>query len=333
MTALAPTPTPSSSRPRIAVLGDGEQALRRLGDWRQVDAAADVTVHPYPLAGSALVQALQDADVVVLVRDRTPFSAELLSQLPRLKYLIFTGTRNTTLDQEALAARQIPVSHTEWGPSKDSTCEMTWSLILAARRQLLAQAAVLRAGQWRSATPQALPHVLKGQTLGLVGLGEIGSRVAKIGQAFGMQVQTWSPNMTPERAAVHGAEAVTLDHLLHTSHVVSLHLVPSASTRHLLNAERLAQMRPDSMLVNTSRSALIDSAALVQALQAGRPGLAALDVFDAEPLPADSPLRDLPNALLTPHLGFVAEPVFQRFADGVVAHLQTWLEKHAATAP
>jgi phosphoglycerate dehydrogenase-like enzyme len=175
--------------------------------------------------------------------------------------------------------------------------------------------------------------VLKGQTLGLVGLGEIGSRVAKIGQAFGMHVQTWSPNMTPERAAVHGAEAVTLDHLLHTSHVVSLHLVPSANTRHLLNAERLAQMRPDSMLVNTSRSALIDSAALVQALQAGRPGLAALDVFDAEPLPADSPLRDLPNALLTPHLGFVAEPVFQRFADGVVAHLETWLEKHAATAP
>lgn len=323
----------ATTRPRIAVLGDGEQALRRLGDWRQIDAAADVTVHRYPLKGTALVQALQDADVVVLVRDRTPFTAELLAQLPRLKYLIFTGTRNTTLDQAALAARQIPVSHTEWGPSKDSTCEMTWALILAARRQLLEQAAVLRAGQWRSSTPQALAPVLKGQTLGLVGLGEIGSRVAKIGLAFGMHVQTWSPNMTPERAAVHNVEAVTLEHLLQTSHVVSLHLVPSETTRHLLNAERLAQMRPDSLLVNTSRSALIDSAALVQALQQGSPGLAALDVFDTEPLPVDSPLRDLPNALLTPHLGFVAEPVFQRFADGVVAHLQTWLKTHAATAP
>jgi phosphoglycerate dehydrogenase-like enzyme len=323
----------ASNRPRIAVLGDGEQALRRLGDWRQVDAAADVTVHPYPLKATELLQALQGADVVVLVRDRTPLTAELLAQLPRLKYLIFTGTRNTTLDLDALAARQIPVSHTAWGPSKDSTCEMTWALILAARRQLLEQAAVLRAGQWRSATPQPLARVLKGQTLGLVGLGEIGSRVAKIGLAFGMQVQTWSPNMTPERAAAHGVQSVSLDHLLQTSHVVSLHLVPSETTRHVLNAERLAQMRPDSLLVNTSRSALIDSCALVQALKQGRPGLAALDVFDAEPLPADSPLRDLPNALLTPHLGFVAEAVFQHFADGVVAHLQTWLSTHAATAP
>jgi phosphoglycerate dehydrogenase-like enzyme len=322
--------THSTPRPRIALLGDSEQALRRLGDWQTVDAAADVTVHPYPLKGPALVQAIQDADVVVLVRDRTPFSAELLAQLPRLKYLIFTGTRNTTLDLEALAARQIPVSHTEWGPSKDSTCEMTWALILAARRQLLAQAAVLRAGQWRSTRPEPLAHVLKGQTLGLVGLGEIGARVAKIGLAFGMNVLTWSPNMTPERAAVHGVQSVGLDHLLQASHVVSLHLVPSEKTRHLLNAERLAQMRPDSLLVNTSRSALIDSEALVQALKQGRPGLAALDVFDTEPLPADSPLRDLPNALLTPHLGFVAEPVFQRFADGVIAHLQTWLKARAS---
>lgn len=136
--------------------------------------------------------------------------------------------------------------------------------------------------------------------------------------------------MTPERAAVHGVQSVGLDHLLQASHVVSLHLVPSEKTRHLLNAERLAQMRPDSLLVNTSRSALIDSEALVQALKQGRPGLAALDVFDTEPLPADSPLRDLPNALLTPHLGFVAEPVFQRFADGVIAHLQTWLNARAS---
>ncbi len=316
----------STTRPRIVVLGDLEQALRRLGNWAAVDAVADVVVHQQIMQGEALADALKEADVVVLVRDRTPFGAALISQLPRLRYVIFTGTRNTTLDQEALQARNIPVDHTEWGPSKASTCEMTWSLILGATRQLEQQTALLRAGQWRSATPEPLAGVLHGQTLGLIGLGEIGSRVAKVGLALGMNVITWSPNMTAERASAQGVVAVHLETLLETSRVVSLHLVPSAATRHLLNAERLACMRADSLLVNTSRSALIDTAALVQALKRGRPGFAALDVFDAEPLPPDDPLLSAPNLLLTPHLGFVAEPVYQRFADGVVAHLTKWLE-------
>jgi len=313
------------SRPTIVVVGDAEQGLRRLGDWRAIDAQADVTIHHLPLHGEALVQALQDADAVALVRDRTPFDAALLAALPKLRYLVFTGTRNTTLDLAALAARNIPVSHTEWGPSKDSTCEMTWSLILAATRQLEQQTALLRRGQWRPDAPEPLAGVLHGQTLGLIGLGEIGGRVAKVGQALGMKVITWSPRMTPERAAQHGATAVSLEDLLVRANVVSLHLVPTPATRHLLNAERLALMRPDSLLVNTSRSALVDSAALVRALEQGRPGFAALDVFDVEPLPLDDPLRQLPNVLLTPHLGFVTEPVFQRFATGVTECLQAWL--------
>lgn len=140
---------PPARRPKIVIVGDAEQALRRLGDWRAIDAQADVIVHHLPLHGEALVNALQDADAVVLVRDRTPFDAALLARLPKLRYLVFTGTRNTTLDLAALAARNIPVSHTEWGPSKDSTCEMTWSLILAATRQLEQQTALLRRGQWR----------------------------------------------------------------------------------------------------------------------------------------------------------------------------------------
>ncbi len=314
-----------TGRPRIVVLGDAEQALRRLGDWRAIDAQADVVVHHLPLHGPALVSALQDADAVVLLRDRTPFDAALLAALPKLRYLVFTGTRNTTLDLAALAARQIPVSHTEWGPSKDSTCELTWALILAATRQLEQQTARLRQGQWRSSQPAPLAGVLHGQTLGLVGLGEIGGRVAKVGQALGMKVVAWSPRMTAERAGQHGATAVTLEQLLASAKVVSLHLVPTPLTRHLLNAERLALMRPDSLLVNTSRSALVDAAALVAALQKGQPGFAALDVFDAEPLPLDDPLRQLPNVLLTPHLGFVTEPVFQRFAAGVTECLQAWL--------
>jgi phosphoglycerate dehydrogenase-like enzyme len=311
--------------PRIVVVGDTEQALRRLGHWETIEGHAQVSMHAGPLNGQPLVDALKDADAVVLLRDRTPFDAALLEQLPKLRYVIFTGTRNSTIDLPALAARGIPVSCTEWGPSKDSTCEMTWALILGATRQLEQQTALLRHGQWRAGAAEPLARVLHGQTLGLIGLGEIGGRVAKVGQALGMDVITWSPRMTPERAAAQGVTAVSLEDLLGRSHVVSLHLVVIPATRHLLNAERLALMQPDSLLVNTSRSALIDSAALVKALEKGRPGFAALDVFDVEPLPLNNPLRQLPNVLLTPHLGFVAEPVFQRFADGVTECLEAWL--------
>ena len=312
-------------KPHIVVLGDSEQALRRLGDWQSIDQAARVSVYSQPLQGAALLAALREADVLVLLRDRIPLDAQTIAQMPRLRYLVFTGSRNTTLDAAALAARGIPVSHTEWGPSKDSTCELTWALILAATRQLAEYSALLAQGQWRAAAPQALPGVLHGEVLGLVGLGEIGRRVALVGKALGMQVLTWSPNMTPERAAAQGVQAVTLDELLARAKVLSLHLVPSATTRHLINAERLAQMRPDSLLVNTSRAALIDTGALAKALRAHRIGMAALDVFDAEPLPADSILRDCPRLLLTPHLGFVVEPVYQAFADGVLQCLQAWV--------
>jgi len=315
----------SPARPVIAVVGDAEQALQRLGDWAAIAALADVAFHHQPLSGDALVNALKDADAVVLVRDRTPFDATLLAALPKLRYLVFTGTRNTTLDLAALAARQIPVSHTEWGPSKDSTCELTWALILAATRQLEQQTALLRQGQWRPDAALPLAGVLQGQTLGLIGLGEIGARVARVGLALGMKVVAWSPRMTPARAAEHGAVAVSLEQLLSSAKVVSLHLVPTAATHHLLGAGQLALMRPDSLLVNTSRSALVDSAALADALAQGRPGFAALDVFDVEPLPLDALLRQLPNVLLTPHLGFVTEPVFQRFATGVVECLEAWL--------
>jgi phosphoglycerate dehydrogenase-like enzyme len=315
----------SGDKPHIVVLGDGEQALRRLGDWHAIEAAARLSVYSQTLQGPALLAALQEADVLVLVRDRIPLNAATIAQLPRLRYLVFTGSRNTTLDLAALAARGIPVSHTDWGPSKDSTCELTWALILAATRQLAQYSALLREGQWRPAQPQVLPAVLHGQVLGLVGLGEIGRRVAQVGKALGMEVLTWSPNMTPERAAAHGVQAVDLDTLLARAKVLSLHLVPSAQTRHLINAQRLARMRPDSVLVNTSRSALVDSAALAQALHDGRIGMAAIDVFDAEPLPLNDPLRQAPRLLLTPHLGFVVEPVFEKFAQGVCECLQAYL--------
>lgn len=313
-----------NARVRIVVLDDYEQAMRRYADWSAIERKADVTVHHAKLRGEALLEAVRDADAIAVVRDRTPFRAELLAKLPKLRYFVFTGARNTQLDAQAFAARAIPVSHTGKDRGKDSTAEHTWAMMLAASRRLEAGMAMVREGRWRDGGP--LATILRGERLGLIGFGEIGGRVGLVGKAFGLEVVTWSPHMTPERAAAGGATAVSLGELLATSKVVSLHLVPSPATCRLLDAGRLATMRPDSILVNTSRSLLVDMAALPGALAAGRPGIAALDVYDEEPLPADFPLRDLPNVVLTPHVGFVAQPVFEQFAGGMVECLEAWLK-------
>jgi phosphoglycerate dehydrogenase-like enzyme len=312
------------SKPKIVVLDDYEDSIRKTADWRPVEALADVTVHTERLRGDALFDAIKDAEAIAVIRDRTPFKADLIATLPKLKVFLFTGARNTQLDTAAMAARGIPVGHTEMGESKASTTEMAWTLILAAAKRLEAYLGLVRKGQWRDGN--ALPSVLSGERLGLIGFGGIGARVGKVGQAFGMEVVTWSPNMTPERAAEGGAKSVSLEELLATSKVVSLHLVPSEATKKLLNAQRLASMRPDSILVNTARSALIDMAALPAALQSGHPGIAALDVYDDEPLPKDFALAKLDNVVLTPHLGFVNDPVFGKFGPGVVENLLAWLQ-------
>ncbi|HEX4333111.1 MAG TPA: D-2-hydroxyacid dehydrogenase family protein [Usitatibacter sp.] len=312
------------SRPRIVVLDDYEDSLRKTADWAPIEARADVVVHTTRLRGDALLEAVREAEAIVVVRDRTPFKAELLAKLPSLKVFIFTGARNTQLDTEALKARGIPVGHTEMGESKASTAEITWTLILAAAKRLEAYLALVRKGGWRDAGP--LPAVLSGERLGLIGFGGIGARVGKVGAAFGMEVVTWSPHMTPERAAAGGAKSVALEELLSTSKVVSLHLVPSPETRKLVDAKRLATLREDSILVNSARSALIDMGALPAALDAGRPAIAALDVYDDEPLAADSPLARRDDVVLTPHLGFVNDAVFRNFGPGVVANLLAWLD-------
>jgi phosphoglycerate dehydrogenase-like enzyme len=320
-----------SARLRVAVLDDYEDSLRKTADWGPVAALADVTFHTRRLRGDALMKAIEDADAIVVVRDRTPFKADLIAKLPKLKLFVFTGARNTQLDTAALAARAIPVGCTEMGESKASTAELTWSLILAAAKRLEAYMGMVRKGAWRDAGP--LPAVLAGERLGVIGYGGIGARVGKVGQAFGMDVVTWSPNMTPERAAAAGATAVPLEELLATSKVVSLHLVPAEATRKLINAQRLASMRPDSILVNTARSALIDMAALSTALDAGRPGIAALDVYDDEPLPEGFALARREDVVLTPHLGFVNGPVFGKFGPGVVANLLAWLKGEPLPGP
>jgi phosphoglycerate dehydrogenase-like enzyme len=315
------------ARPKIVVLDDYEEAFEPLANWQDVRSQADLTVMTQPVRGDALLALIRDADVLVLNRDRTPLKAELIALLAQLKLVIFTGARNQALDAAALAARGIPVCNTGWGPSKDSTAELTWALAMAAHKRLIENSAALHAGQWR--TPHALLPVLKGETLGVIGLGEIGGRVAGFARAFGMHVQAWSPRMTHERAAAQGASFVDLDTLLATAKIVSLHLVVTPETQGLMNAERLARMRPDSILVNTSRSTLIHMADLRAALQQGRPGQAALDVFDQEPLPKDDPLHQIPHVLLTPHLGFVARPVYEIFVRDAHECVLAWLSGQA----
>ena len=190
---------------------------------------------------------------------------------------------------------------------------------------------MLASGGWRDSL-SVLP-MLSGQRLGILGLGAIGSRVARVGHAFGMEVVTWSPKMTPERATAENAKSVSLDELLSTSKVVSLHLVAGPGTKGIIGADQLALMRPDSILVNTSRSALISMPDLASALSKGSPGQAAIDVFDIEPLPSDDVLRNTPNLLVTPHLGFVAEPIFATFAKGITETLEAWLDGRPLPQP
>jgi len=226
----------------------------------------------------------------------------------------------------AAEERGIAVAFT--GYTSAPTIEMTWALILAASRHLVAENLAFRRGAWQ----QGVGIGLAGKTLGVLGLGRVGSAVAKIGAAFGMQVIAWSPNMTPERAALAGAEMVTKQELLRQSDVLTVHMVLSPKTRGLLGADELALMKTSALLVNTSRGPLIDEAALVTTLTSRRIALAALDVFDAEPLPADHPLRSLENVLGTPHIGYVADDLYRTFYGDTVKAVDAWLAARAKTA-
>jgi phosphoglycerate dehydrogenase-like enzyme len=317
--------------PNIAILGDYERALRRFSNWEKLDQLAKLTFHDQPLRDEALYEAVKDADAIAIVRDRSPFNEAMIARLPKLKFLMFTGERNGTLDANALLSRNIPVAVTLGGPSKETTAELTWALILGASKRLVEENKLIASGGWRDEL-SVLP-MLAGERLGVMGLGSIGSRVARVGAAFGMEVVTWSPHMTPERAAVENAKAVSLEELLKTSKVVTMHLVAGPGTKGLLSADQLSLMRPDAILVNTSRAALIDMADLQKALAIGRPRQAAVDVFDIEPLPESDPLRNTPNLLVTPHLGFIAEPIFEVFSTGITQTLEAWLEGRPVPHP
>jgi phosphoglycerate dehydrogenase-like enzyme len=320
-----------TSLPNIVILGDYERALRRFSRWDALDQKAKITIHHEPLRDEALYEAVKDADAIALVRDRSPFDAAMIARLPKLKFFMFTGERNGTLDASALMARNIPIGCTPGGPSKETTAELTWTLILGAAKRLVEQNTLITSGGWRD--PLSVLPMLAGERLGVMGLGAIGSRVARVGAAFGMEVVTWSPRMTPERAALENAQSVSLEELLKTSKIVTMHLVAGPGTKGLISADQLALMRPDSILVNTSRAALINMSDLQKALSLGRPRQAAIDVFDIEPLPENDPLRNTPNLLVTPHLGFIAEPIFATFSQEITKTLEAWLDQQPIPLP
>ena len=313
-----------NTKPSIVVCDDYEQAALTFADWTQVRTHATVTVYTQPFEHeAATVAALKDAQIVCLMRERTPFPERLIAQLPNLKLVVFSGQRNPSLDIAACKSRGIAIANTDWGPNKSSTAEQTWALILGCSRRLTHAERDLRAGLWRG--DYALPTTLHGQRLGIIGLGSIGSKVAAAGRAFGMDVVAWSQNLTAERAAEHGAILISKTELLATSHVISLHLVLSERSRHTIGEAEFSSMKDNAVLINTSRAGLIDELALIAALQSKPRMMAGLDVFNQEPLPASSALLQLPNAVLAPHLGYVTEPVFERFFTGFETACRAYL--------
>jgi len=310
---------------KVAVLDDYQNIALSMADWSPLDGRATLTVFNDHIAGrEALLERLRPFDVVCAMRERTPFSRDIIDHLPNLKLIASTGAANASIDLDAAAARGIEVRHT--GYSSTPTIEFTWALILAMMRNIPAENRSLKEGGWQV----GLGTELAGKTLGLLGLGRMGSAVGVIGRAFRMNVIAWSQNLTRERAEEKGVQLVDKDTLFSTSDVLTVHLRLSERTRHLVGEKELAQMKPTSHIVNTSRGPIVDSAALVDALKSGRLAGAAIDVYDEEPLAANDLLRALPNVLATPHIGYVAQELYRTFYGDTVRNIVEWLDARKA---
>jgi phosphoglycerate dehydrogenase-like enzyme len=297
---------------RVAVLDD-YLGIAETVDWSPIPRPVDLlALRDHIAPGDELVARLADREVVVAMRERTPIDGDLLGRLPALKLLVTTGPFNAAID--TAAARRLGITVCGTGGIITPTVELTWALIHALQRHLIVEDRALRAGRWQ----QTVGTDLAGATLGLVGLGRIGRRVATVGHAFGMRVTAWSPNLTAERAAEAQAELLDRRTLFATADVVSLHLVLSETTRGVVGRDELAAMKPSAILINTARGGLIDEAALIEVLRANRIKGAGLDVYETEPLPAGHPLTQLPNTVLTPHLGYVTEECMGRFYRDIV---------------
>ena len=305
---------------RVALLDDYQGVALRMADWKSLPAGTEVVAFSDHLADEgALATRLADFDIVMAMRERTAFTRRLLERLPKLRLLITAGMRNASIDMKAAAERGVLVCGTAGLPYP--TAELAWGLILGLMRRIPAEDRATREGRWQV----SLGLGLNGKTLGVLGLGTLGSRVAKVGRAFEMEVLAWSQNLTRARAEEVGATLVAKDELLARSDIVSIHLVLSERTRGLLGARELGLMKRSAYLVNTSRGPIVDEAALIDALRNGIIAGAGLDVFDPEPLPADHPFRSLPNIVVTPHLGYVTEETYRVFYGHALEDVQAFL--------
>jgi phosphoglycerate dehydrogenase-like enzyme len=306
---------------RIAVLDDYALASQRLADW---SGLGDVTVFSDTLTGPALADRLQSFDAVCLMRERTPMGADLIAQLPHLRLIVTSGPKNASIDLAAARAAGITVCGTQ--SRKTTTSELTTLMMLALNRHLMPEVATLTAGGWQS----GLGRDMAGLTLGLIGLGNIGAQMVVIGKALGMGVVAWSPNLTDARCAELGVGRMdSLTDLMGQADVASVHMVLSDRSRGLVNAAAFEAARQGQVFINTSRGPLIDTAALLDGLRAGKPAMAGLDVFDVEPLPEDEPLRDADliasgRLLLTPHLGYTTEATFRLFYTQTVKAIRAF---------
>jgi phosphoglycerate dehydrogenase-like enzyme len=308
---------------RCAILDDYQNVALKMADWNALAPDVAVTVFNRHIEDRAgLLASLRDFDLIVAMRERTAFDAEVLAALPNLRLLVTTGMRNASIDVAAAQARGIVVCGTGGVPG--STAELAWALILALARNIPAEANDFRnGGPWQP----RLSLDLGGKRLGVVGFGRLGVRVARVGVAFGMDVSGWSRSLTDERAKAEGAtRAPTLDELLRTSDFVSIHLTLTPQTRGLIGTRELGLMKPTAFLVNTSRGPIVDEAALVEVLNAGRLAGAGIDVFGQEPLPAGHPLRQAKNLIGTPHIGYVTEDTYRIFYREAVEDIRAWLK-------
>jgi phosphoglycerate dehydrogenase-like enzyme len=306
---------------RCAILDDYQQVALTSADWSQILDKVEVKrIDRHIDQIDELVEQIADCEIIVIMRERTPFRAALLARLPKLKLLITTGMRNASVDMVAAASQGIVVCGT--GGAGNATAELTWALLLGLARNIVTEHNAVRNGQWQS----TVGSDLYGKTLGVIGLGNLGTKIAKFGHAFGMDVMAWSQNLTKERADEVGVRlAASKEELLANSDFVSIHLVLSDRTRGLITAEDLKQMRSSAYLINTSRAPIVDQAALAEALQGGWIAGAAVDVFEVEPLPKDDIYRTLPNLLTTPHIGYVAKANYEAFYKQVVEDIEAYL--------
>src|SRR6266481_620223 len=310
---------------KVAILDDYQNVALQLADWSAVRQHAEITVFNDHLADpAAVVERLRPFDAICVMRERTPLTREILQQLPNLKLIASTGPRNASINSQT--ATDLGIAVTATGYDSTPTIEFTWSLILASMRGIDREAASLKAGGWQT----SLGSNLRGKSLGVVGLGNIGREVARIGLAFGMKVIAWSQNLTQEKASAAGATLVDKETLFREADVITVHLVLSGRTRGLIGAPEFALMKPTARLINSSRGPIVDQAALIKALQARTIAGAAVDVFDTEPLPADHPFRTLDNLLATPHIGYVTEELYRTFYGDAAASIAAWLEANAA---